>query len=235
MSGDDFVGVKRVVLEALLGPVPTRVRYDEDRGRIVKAVPSKLSRQPRRWPEDLDGAIFLYRDFARRLAEGETPESIRRDLQAGVIRVAALSSGGRFVEIAQARWRGEDCAMLFWHAQEGRGSVPNLYILTRAGLVPGTDTKSDAANKAVAPRVSQTAKAESDCRRWLTEQIQKSPHQRPKPRGDFRREALERFPGLSGRGFERAWDAAIESAGALLWRASGRPRKTLAPETPAPK
>lgn len=235
MSGDDFAGLGRKVLEALLGPVPTRVRYDEDRGRTVEAVPSRLPWQPKRWPEDLDGAVFLYRDLARQLAEGASPESIRRNLQAGVTRVAVLSSGGSLVEIAPARWRGEGSTMLFWHGREGRGSGPNLYVLTAAGPAHGTDTKSDAGDEAVSARAPQTARAESDCRRWLTEHMQKSPRQRPKPRGHFEREALECFSGLSARAFARAWDAAIADAGAGAWSASGRPRKTPPPGTPAPK
>jgi hypothetical protein len=71
-----------------------------------------------------------------------------------------------------------------------------------------------------------SAKAESDCRRWLEGEMRKSPHQRPKGRRDFRAEALSKFAGLSGRAFDRAWEKAIEATGAKDWARVGRPKKS---------
>jgi hypothetical protein len=64
---------------------------------------------------------------------------------------------------------------------------------------------------------------ESLCR-WLEGEMRKSTHRRPKPREDFKIEALKMFPGLSARAFDRAWKAAIK-ASAAEWSRPGRPRK----------
>lgn len=230
MSRADFAGVRARVLNALLGPRLTRRRYDEDRGMVVEMVPSKLPRQPGRWIEDLpaDGAVFLFRYLAWLLAERggtvEAAEAIRRELQAGIIRVAALSADGKTLRLLDPSfWRGADSQALFWLAREKGAPAPNLYVIA----VPAqAQTKTSAA--------SQTAKAGSACLRWLADEMRKSPHQRPRQRGDFHREAVERFSGLSKRAFDRAWSASITEAGAHAWSASGRPRKIRSPETSAP-
>lgn len=86
------------------------------------------------------------------------------------------------------------------------------------------------------PPPKQTVRAERDCQAWLADQVRASPDVRPKPRADFEAEARRRFPGLSGRAFERAW--AAETKG-MAWTDGGRPRKTPAQnprtKTPAPK
>ena len=230
MSREDFAGVGRRVLSALLGPEPTRTHYDEDQGQVVETVSSKLPRQPARWLEDLpsDGALFLYRYLAQRVAERggtiEAAESIRHELQAGNIRVAALSTDGKTLRhLDPSRWRGADSAGLFWLAHDGRGSAPNLYVI---------DVPTQAQTGTGAAR--QTAKAGGDCQRWLADEMRKSPHKRPRQREDFYREAVERFSGLGKRAFDRAWSAAIADTGAHPWSASGRPRKIRSPETSSP-
>jgi hypothetical protein len=41
-----------------------------------------------------------------------------------------LSADGETLrDIDRTRWRGEQSAVLFWTARDGRGSIPNLYVL----------------------------------------------------------------------------------------------------------
>jgi len=61
-------------------------------------------------------------------------------------------------------------------------------------------------------RATSTAKAESDCKRWLQGEFARDPDmQRTKP--EFQAAALARFSNLSARGFIRAWDAVASDAG----------------------
>ena len=69
--------------------------------------------------------------------------------------------------------------------------------------------------------VPSTAGAEHECTTWLRETMQASPGQ-PRPKSGLKDEALQKFPKLSGRGFDRAWDRAIAEAGAENWSRPGR-------------
>jgi hypothetical protein len=69
------------------------------------------------------------------------------------------------------------------------------------------------------------AKAESQCRAWLIEQMRASPHERPMAKEGHLRAAVDKYPGLSERGFERAWARAIEETEAR-WNLAGRPKKS---------
>ena len=69
--------------------------------------------------------------------------------------------------------------------------------------------------------VSSSSRAESDCRKWIRELRAKGYIQPNK--SALRDEALEMFPGLSGRGFDRAWD--LEAA--PNWKQQGRRRRTV--------
>ena len=74
----------------------------------------------------------------------------------------------------------------------------------------------------VPPTVRPTTKAaESQCRRWLIEMMEKD-HTQPRPKAIVREEALLKFRTLSKRGFDRAWDAAVSKTAAGRWRAPGR-------------
>jgi hypothetical protein len=65
------------------------------------------------------------------------------------------------------------------------------------------------------------AAAQTECRRWLSNEMRASPD-RPRPRNQVRAEAMEHFPKLSGRGFDRAWRDAISETGAEKWSKAGR-------------
>jgi hypothetical protein len=45
---------------------------------------------------------------------------------------------------------------------------------------------------------------------------------RPRPKATVRTEALVKFPNLTGRGFDKAWDSAIRETNAHKWAAPGR-------------
>jgi hypothetical protein len=75
------------------------------------------------------------------------------------------------------------------------------------------------------PAAKQTAAAEARCREYLATQMRRSSDRAPKSKRDFLAEA--RFPGLSKRGFERAWADAIKLTGAVGWSNAGpRPKSS---------
>jgi hypothetical protein len=65
--------------------------------------------------------------------------------------------------------------------------------------------------------------AETKCRKWLMEEMQKSPR-RPQPKENYVKEAQQRF-GVSKRGFDRAWTQAVEKTGSG-WMRPGAPKKS---------
>jgi hypothetical protein len=72
-----------------------------------------------------------------------------------------------------------------------------------------------------APPPPTTVAAQTECKRWLANEMRASPD-RPRPRRQVRAEAMQRFPKLSGRGFDHAWRDAINEAGAEKWSKAGR-------------
>ena len=60
------------------------------------------------------------------------------------------------------------------------------------------------------------------CQKWLVDEMNKSPEYRPKPKSEYRIEALAQFNGLSGRHFDTAWKQAIFETRAN-WSEPGRP------------
>jgi hypothetical protein len=75
------------------------------------------------------------------------------------------------------------------------------------------------------PKPSASARAKLECKRWLMEQMQRSPLERPKPKTEYKREAIKRFSKLTERQFFSAWDGAIEESAAPNWAKPGRPRQ----------
>jgi hypothetical protein len=79
------------------------------------------------------------------------------------------------------------------------------------------DRKSDGAAE---QRIRSSAKAERACARWIAELVEKG--DRPPNRRLLRQEALEKFTGVSKRGFDRCWDRTAPDE----WKAAGRRRMT---------
>jgi hypothetical protein len=73
------------------------------------------------------------------------------------------------------------------------------------------------------PRPEPRLKPQQDCFRWLLGQMRDSPRCRPKPKEAFRVEAKSKFPLLSVRQFNKAWDDSINESGAFEWSKAGRP------------
>jgi hypothetical protein len=74
------------------------------------------------------------------------------------------------------------------------------------------------------PKLPSSSKAATDCRKWLIDQMKASPA-KPKPKREFRAEALKLFDRLSVRQFNSAWDRAAQDSGAVAWTRAGRPKK----------
>jgi hypothetical protein len=74
------------------------------------------------------------------------------------------------------------------------------------------------------PKLPSSSKAATDCRKWLIDKMKASPA-KPKPKREFRAEALKLFDRLSVRQFDSAWDRAAQDSGAVAWTRAGRPKK----------
>jgi len=75
------------------------------------------------------------------------------------------------------------------------------------------------------PAAKRTAAAETRCQDYLVTEMNRSPNRAPKPRSEFLTDCQARFPGVSERGFGRAWANAIKLTGAVGWSKAGRRRK----------
>ena len=76
------------------------------------------------------------------------------------------------------------------------------------------------------PAAKRTGAAEKRCEEYLIAKMNRSPNRAPKPKSDCLADCQARFPGLSERGFERAWANAIRLTGAAGWSKAGRRRKS---------
>lgn len=69
------------------------------------------------------------------------------------------------------------------------------------------------------------ASGETSCRDWLIKKMEGGAP-KSKSKGDYKSEALNQFRGLSKRGFDRAWDKAIDATGNTTWKDPGAPKKS---------
>jgi len=84
-------------------------------------------------------------------------------------------------------------------------------------IAPGDDpTRDDALN------------CEEECLQWLLGMMRAFPDRRPKVLRELADEAVQLFPGLSKRAFDRSFTRAKTETGNLSWSKAGRPPKTLA-------
>jgi hypothetical protein len=76
------------------------------------------------------------------------------------------------------------------------------------------------------PAAKRTVAAAMQCQKYLFTEMERSLDRAPKPKSNFLADCQAHFPGLSKRGFERAWANAIRITGAVGWGKAGRRRKT---------
>jgi hypothetical protein len=79
-----------------------------------------------------------------------------------------------------------------------------------------------------------TIRSESQCKNWLAQLMHDHPQGRLKTKLALFKEAEQKWS-ISKRAFERAWAVASAETDAGNWRSGGRPRKTPAAKTSAPK
>lgn len=76
------------------------------------------------------------------------------------------------------------------------------------------------------PAAKRTAAAAMRCQEYLLTEMERSLDRARKPKPEFLADCQARFPGLSERGFERAWTNAIKVTGAVGWSKAGRRPKS---------
>jgi len=76
------------------------------------------------------------------------------------------------------------------------------------------------------PAAKRTAAAATRCEAYLIAEMKRSPDRAPEPKPRFLAGCQARFPGLSERGFNRAWADAVVHTGAVGWRKAGRHGKS---------
>jgi hypothetical protein len=77
------------------------------------------------------------------------------------------------------------------------------------------------------PKPPASSKSGGDCLRWLVDKMRGSPEKRPRPKAEYKKEALKTFSRLSARQFEILWPQAIRLTGAEAWSKAGRPRQKI--------
>lgn len=80
-----------------------------------------------------------------------------------------------------------------------------------------------------AERVVTKVTAESACLEWLSELMSANPTIKLHTKDEYWQQARAKWSGkLAHRGFDRAWDNAVQATNALGWSASGRPKSSRA-------
>jgi hypothetical protein len=80
--------------------------------------------------------------------------------------------------------------------------------------------------KKAGARISGKLGSRTACFKWLAELMSKSIDVKPKPKADYWKEAQEKWPTLSERGFEGAWAEAVTKIEAFAWSNPGRTPKS---------
>jgi len=142
-------------------------------------------------------------------------EKARGFLFSGDLKAVRLADDGQLWDVPQRAWGavGAD-AWLCWKGDRNppdRNSVHTLresLILRRGGPLPRWPLllEEAAVERLARETVKQTAKTQSDFRKWLEELLANIPEGSRRPlRGPTWEEAKERFSGLSQRHFKKVW------------------------------
>lgn len=151
------------------------------------------------------------------MSADDARKEIWKSLAEGKLNAEALHKSAGPIEVQSREW-----LYMSLIAEKGRDI---LQYQANGHEAPFTDLmfKKDQLLGAwpASPPVFGTIKQEIACRRWLSIQVENSPHCRPKPKASFWSEAQGLFKPLSKRQFDRAWDEATLSS--PDWRKAGRP------------
>jgi hypothetical protein len=99
-------------------------------------------------------------------------------------------------------------------------------LLKKPGLITSVTELPDQGDSSAKSHVGSLQNARAACRAWLEGLMQESPKVRPKPKPAYRKIALERWPELTLKDFDKCWEEAIEETEAAVWARAGRPRGT---------
>jgi hypothetical protein len=131
--------------------------------------------------------------------------------------------------VVQERDSGED-EVDHYRFDDGRD---NYIVRWRAAMLVRQDQSSPHARSihvvttadwAKPKRIETKASSAKQCAAWLEAEMAASPKDPKKLRPEWLKEAIERWPDLSVRVFDRLWSASIQKTGASAWSAPG-PRK----------
>lgn len=119
---------------------------------------------------------------------------------------------GEVSPVPAASWRRDGVQNEFRGTRDYRSPFTGVVFLEEAAL-----------DRLFAPDAeAQTAAGEGRLAEWLTALMRKSPNH-PQAKSEVKAEAKERARlHFSGRGFDRAWAAAVKASGAHAWRKAGR-------------
>jgi hypothetical protein len=160
---------------------------------------------------------------------GETLSEIHQALRAGEIHAYGISGSDPTVrEIPRVTW----FAYEIWY--ELRNGLIHLHVVREGADFPDYSLthlrldRREVISRWPAPGqaavIPSSAGAEYECVGWLRELMGSSPHG-PRQKSNVKAEALQKFPKLSDRGFDRAWTRAITESGADDWSRPGRRRR----------
>ncbi|MGF9764510.1 hypothetical protein AAII07_56435 [Microvirga sp. 0TCS3.31] len=103
---------------------------------------------------------------------------------------------------------------------EGPGEIPHA-----VEIEPDAWRQDGFEDEEAPAKISSSSGQEKACERHLKQLMQERPTS-PIPKNDCQEEAKTLFPGVSKKGFERAWAKAIAESGALHWRKPGRRKRS---------
>jgi hypothetical protein len=93
--------------------------------------------------------------------------------------------------------------------------------------VPSTTVQAGAGRQKAETRVITTVAAKSACRRWLVEEMKKSPAIRVRRKDDWWNDAKAKWPKLLARSaFDGCWAEAVQETKAWAWSWAGAPKKS---------
>lgn len=160
-------------------------------------------------------------EFAPRMSGEQAMAELWTALRAGRPALTAIDAQGRRIidpslELQDLEIGVLEGADLLWGKRLRHSAVYRYPTLARSEVMK--IWKPD--------RRAVSAKAITDCKKWLIAEMKKSLHIPPAIHRDLQKHAQEQFPALTGRGFKDALRQAVNATRATAWIAPGRPKKS---------